>query len=101
MQLFINEQKLKLSERLKNRIKVKFDRGLEKLLSHYQDDMKNGSLSIEKITRAGYHIKFAMNLPGCPVNIEKTSKVLIDGIVQVRNHAKRQIKKSLEKLRVF
>lgn len=101
MQIFINEQKLKISEKLKKGIQTKFDRGLEKLLSHYQEDLKNASLSIEKINRSGYHIKFAMNLPGCPVNIEKTSKVLIDGIIQVRNHAKRQIKKSLEKLRVF
>ena len=101
MHIFINEQKIKISDRLKQKIQVKFDRGLEKLLGHYQDDLKNASLSIEKITRSGYEIKFDMNLPGCPVNIKKTSKVLIDGIVQVRNDAKRQIKKAIEKMRVF
>ena len=101
MKIFINEQKLKISDRLKQKIQIKFDRGLEKLLTHYQEDLKNASLSIERISRAGYRIKFDMNLPGCPVNIEKTSHVLIDGIVQVRNHAKRQIKKALEQLRAF
>lgn len=99
MQIFINEQKLKISDRLKQKIQTKFDKGLERLLGNYQNDLKNASLSIEKINRAGYTIKFDMNLPGCPVNIQKTSRVLIDGIVLVRNDAKRVIKKSLEKLR--
>lgn len=101
MQIFINEQKLKISDRLKQKIQTKFDNGLEKLLSHYQEDLKNASLTIEKITRAGYRVKFDMNLPGCPINIEKYNRVLFDGIIQVRNHAKRQIKKSLDKLRSF
>lgn len=101
MQIFINEQKLKISDRLKQKIQVKFDRGLEKFLTHYQNDLKNASLSIEKITRAGYRVKFDMNLPGCPVNVEKTNHVLLDGIIQVRNDAKRQIKKALDKLKSF
>jgi ribosome-associated translation inhibitor RaiA len=99
MQIFINEQKLKISDRLKEKIQTKFDKGLERLLSNYQSDLKNASLSIEKVNRSGYIIKFDMNLPGCSINIQKTSKVLIDGIVLVRNDAKRVIKKSLEKLR--
>lgn len=101
MQIFINEQKLKISDRLRQKIQVKFDRGLEKYLSNYQEDLKNASLSIEKITRAGYRIKFDMNLPGCPINVEKTNRVLIDGIIQVRNDAKRQAKRGLDKLRSY
>ena len=99
MNIFINEQKLQISDRLRQRIQTKFDSGLEKLLKNYQEDLKNASLSIEKNIRSGYQIKFDMNLPGCPVNINKTSRVLIDGIIKVRNDAKRQIKKALEKLR--
>lgn len=101
MNLIINEQKLKISDRLRQRIQNKFDRGLEKFLRHYQDDLKVASLSIEKLTRAGYQIKFDMNLPGLPINIKDTHKVLIDGVVRVRNQAKRQIKKYLEKLRSY
>lgn len=101
MKIFINEQKLKISDRLRQRIQTKFDTGLEKLLKNYQDDLKNASLSIERLVRSGYEIKFDMNLPGCPVNIKKTSKVLLDGIIDVRNDAKRQIKKALDKLRSY
>jgi len=99
MNIIINEQKLKISDRLRQRIQTKFDRGLEKFLKNYQNDLKIASLSIQKLTRAGYEIKFDMNLPGLPINIKDTHKVLIDGVVRVRNKAKRQIKKYLEKLR--
>ena len=101
MNIIINEQKLKISDRLRQRIQNKFDKGLEKFLKHYQEDLKVASLSIEKVTRSGYQIKFDMNLPGLPINIKDTHKVLIDGVVRVRNQAKRQIKKYLEKLRPY
>ena len=101
MNIIINEQKLKISDRLRQRIQNKFDKGLEKFLRNYQEDLKVVSLSIEKLARAGYQIKFDMNLPGLPINIKDTHKVLIDGVVRVRNQAKRQIKKYLEKLRPY
>jgi len=101
MNIIINEQKLKISERLRQKIQTKFEKGLEKLLGNYQNDLKVASLSIEKLARSGYQIKFDMNLPGCPINIKDTHKVLIDGIVRIRNQAKRQIKKYLEKLRPY
>jgi len=101
MNIIINPQKLSISERLRNRIKTKFDSGLDKLLGHYQEDLKVASLSIEKITRAGYEIKFDMNLPGCPINIKDTNRVLLDGIIKVRNQARRQVKKYLDKLRNY
>ncbi|KKT35567.1 MAG: hypothetical protein UW35_C0005G0023 [Candidatus Collierbacteria bacterium GW2011_GWF2_44_15] len=101
MNIIINEQKLKISDRLRQRIQNKFDKGLEKFLRNYQEDLKVASLSIEKLARAGYQIKFDMNLPGLPINIKDTHKVLIDGVVRVRNQAKRQIKKYLEKLRPY
>ena len=101
MNIIINEQKLKISDRLRQRIQNKFDKGLEKFLRNYQEDLKVASLSIEKLARAGYQIKFDMNLPALPINIKDTHKVLIDGVVRVRNQAKRQIKKYLEKLRPY
>jgi len=101
MKIIINEQKLKISEKLRQKIQIKFDRGLEKFLHSYQEDLKVASLSIEKITRAGYQIKFDMNLPGLPINIKDTHKVLMDGVVRVRNQARRQIKKYLEKLKRY
>jgi len=101
MNIIINEQKLKISDRLRKKIQAKFDKGLEKFLKNYQADMKVASLSIQKLTRAGYEIKFDMNLPGLPINIKDTHKVLIDGVIRVRNQAKRQIKKYLEKLRRY
>jgi len=90
-----------LSERLKKRIETKFETGLGKYLKHYQEDLKIASLSIEKVSRSGYEIKFDMNLPGCPINIKDTHKVLLDGVVRVRNQAKRQIQKYLGKLRSY
>ena len=101
MNIIINEQKLKISDRLRKKIQNKFDKGLEKFLKNYQEDLKVASLSVQKLTRAGYEIKFDMNLPGLPINIKDTHKVLIDGVVRVRNQAKRQIKKYLEKLRRY
>lgn len=101
MNIIFNPQKLKISDQFKKRIQTKFDQGLGKMLKNYQEDLKIASLSIEKVTRSGYEIKFDMNLPGCPVNIRDTHKVLLDGIIRVRNQAKRQIKKHLEKLRGY
>ena len=100
MKIFINEQKLTISDRLKERIQTKF-KTLEKYLKHYQEDLKNASLAIEKKSRSGYEIKFDMNLPGCPINVQKVSKVLMDGLIDVRNDAKRQIKKASDKLRGY
>lgn len=99
MNILFNPQKLQMSDKLKQKIETKFELGLGKLLQHYQEDLKIGSLSIEKVSRSGYEIKFDMNLPGCPINIKDTHKVLLDGIIRVRDKAKRQIKKHLEKLR--
>lgn len=101
MNILFNPQKLSLSDRFKVRIQNKFDQGLGKLLRHYQEDLKQASISIEKMSRSGYEVKFDMNLPGCPVNIKHTGKVLMDNIIKVRNQAKRQIKKHLDKLRSY
>lgn len=101
MNIIFNPQKLNISDRLKQRIETKFETGLGKHLKHYQEDLKIASLSIEKKTRSGYEIKFDMNLPGCPINIKETHKVLLDGIISVRNKAKRQVQKFTEKLRRY
>lgn len=101
MNIIFNPQKLEISDRLRKRIERKFETGLGKLLKHYQEDLKVASLSIEKVTRSGYEIKFDMNLPGCPINIKDTHKILLDGIIRVRNKAKRQVQKYSEKLRGY
>lgn len=101
MNIVFNPQKLSISDKLRNKIETKFDQGLGKLLKHYQEDLKIASLSIEKVSRSGYEIKFDMNLPGCPINIKDTHKVLLDGILRVRDQAERQVKKHLEKLRSY
>ena len=87
---------MNISDRLKKRIETKFETGLGKYLKHYQEDLKVASLAIEKVSHSGYEIKFDMNLPGCPINIKDTHKVLLDGIIRVRNQAKRQIQKYLK-----
>ena len=101
MQILFNTQKISITDRFRQKIQIKFEQGLGKLLQHYQEDLKIGNLSIEKVSRSGFEIKFDMNLPGCPINIKDTHKVLLDGIIRVRNQAKRQIKKHLEKLRLY
>ena len=101
MNITFNPQKMTLSDRLRKRIETKFETGLGKYLKHYGEEMKNASLSIEKVSRSGYEIKFDMNLPGCPINIKDTHKILLDGIIRVRNQARRQIQKHLGKLRNF
>ncbi len=98
MQILFNPQKISITERFRLKISNKFEQGLGKLLVHYQEELKVGSLSIEKVS-SGFEIKFDMNLPGCPINIKDTHKILLDGILRVRDQAKRQIKKHLEKLR--
>lgn len=101
MNIIFNPKKMTMSDRLKKRIETKFETGLGKLLNHYQEDLKIASLSIEKVSRSGYEIKFDMNLPGCPINIKDTHKILLDGVIRVRNQAKRQVQKYLEKLRGY
>lgn len=101
MNIIFNPQKLSLSDRFRQRIQTKFEQGLGKLLSNYQEDLKIASLAIEKVARSGYEIKFDMNLPGCPINIRDSHRVLMDGVIRVRNQAKRQIKKYLEKMRGY
>lgn len=99
MQILFNTQKISITDSFKKKIQTKFEQGLGKLLLHYQEDLKVGLLSIEKVSRSGFEIKFDMNLPGCPINIKDTHKVLLDGVLRVRDQAKRQIKKNLDKLR--
>lgn len=101
MQIIFNPQKIKLSDKLRQKIKSKFELSLGKFLKHYQDDLKIASLSIERFARSGYEIKFDMNLPGSPINIKEQSKVLFAGIIKVRDGAKRQLKKYLTKLRGY
>jgi|GEM_PF-1682692 ribosome-associated translation inhibitor RaiA len=99
MKLTFNPQKLTISDRLKKRIETKFETGLGKYLKHYQEDLKLASLAIEKVSRSGYEIKFDMNLPACPIHIKDNHKVLLDGIIRVRNKANRQVRKNIGKLR--
>lgn len=99
MQILFNTQKISITDRFKAKVTGKFEQGIGKLLQHYQEDLKVGNLSIEKVSRSGFEIKFDMNLPACPINIKVVHKVLLDGIIEVRNQAKRQIKKNLEMLR--
>ncbi len=101
MNIIFNPQKLVISDRLRKRIETKFETGLGKFLKHYQEDLKVASLAIEKKSRSGYEIKFDMNLPGCPINIKDTHKILLDGVIRVRNQAKRQVQKYLGKLRNY
>lgn len=101
MQIFINEQNIKISDRLKNKIIAKFEIGLGRILKDYQEDLQKASLSIERNLRSGYQIKFDMNLPGCPVNVKTESKVLMDGVIDAKNKAKRQVRKSLDKIRGY
>lgn len=101
MNIIFNPQKLTISDRLRKRIETKFETGLGKHLKNYQEDLKIASLSIEKVSRSGYEFKFAMNLPGCPINIKDTHKVLLDGVIRVRDKAKRQIQKNLGKLKGY
>lgn len=100
MQILINAQKISITDKFRDRIVKKFEQSLEKLLSTYQPDLKVASLSIEK-SGSIFQIKFDMNLPGCPINIKDEHKVLLDGLLRVRDTAKRQIKKHLEKLRSY
>ncbi len=99
MKIILNLQKLTITDKLKAKIESKFERGLGVLMQNWQEDLKVANLSIEKVARSGYIIKFDLNLPGAAVNVQDTHKVLIDGIVRVKNQAKRQLKKRLEILR--
>lgn len=99
MKINLNLQKLVISDKLKTKIETKFERGLGVLLTNWQEDQKIANLTIERIPRSGYFIKFDLNLPGASVNVQDTHKILIDGIVRVKNQAKRQLKKRLEILR--
>ncbi len=99
MQILFNTQKISITDHFRQKITKKFEQGLGKLLLHYQEDLKIGSISIEKVASESYEIKFDMNLPGCPINIKLTHPILLDGLIEVRDQAKRQIKKHLEILR--
>jgi ribosomal subunit interface protein len=101
MQIIINSQKVKIGEKMRAKIQSKITRGIEKYLTHYQEDLKVASLSVERFLRSGYQIKFDMNLPGAPVNITENSRLLMDGILKVRDTAKRQLRKQLDKLRSY
>lgn len=101
MNILFNPQKVVISDRFRDLVKNKFETGLGKLLTHYQEDLKVASLSIEKLNKSGFEIKFDMNLPGCPINIKDNHKILFVGLLRVRNQAKRQVKKFLEKMRKY
>ena len=89
-----------LSEKTRQLINDKFIRPAEKLLTHFNEDMKSAFLKIKKIERRGeFEVHFDMWLPGKEHIYAKTSaSSLIASIVELRKKVDRQIESYKGKL---
>ncbi len=98
MNIELVDSNVKFTDRYKQRILGKFSL-LDRYLNHLKEDLKIATLSIQKMVRGNYEMKFKMKLPFCDIYVHHKSPDLIPGIITLRDQVKRQIKENIEKIR--
>lgn len=98
MQLELVDSNLKFTDRFKQRIVTKFGLALDKYLTKLEPEYQIAQLSIQKVPRFGYQLKFSMELPFTHVYVKHDSPDLMPGIVTVKDQVVRAVRKSREKL---
>ncbi len=98
MQIELVDSNVKFTDRYQQKILGKFSL-LDRYLNHLEEDLKIASLSIQKMVRGNYEMKFKMKLPFCDIYTHHKSPDLIPGIISLRDQVKRQIKENIEKIR--
>lgn len=73
--------------------------GLDKLLTSFEEDLKQAKVVIIKGSRWGFEVKFDMQLPGKHIFASETGEELVNVVVAVREDVERQIKEYVQKLR--
>jgi ribosome-associated translation inhibitor RaiA len=99
MQLELVDSNLIFTDRFKERIVTKFSTALDKYLTKLDPEYQIARLSIQKVARFGYQMKFSMELPFTHIYITNNSPDLMPGIINIRNQVARQIRENREKLR--
>lgn len=99
MQIELVDSNVIFTDRFKQRILTKFSHALDKYLSKLAPEYQIAELSIQKVPRFGYRMKFSMELPFTHVYIKHDSADLLPGIVTIKDQVARQIRENREKIR--
>ena len=95
MNIQIDGTNLEISSKIKDLVATKLSAKLDRLLPHFNDEIKTAFLHLEKDKYQIYHAKFDMALPGKEGNIVATHehKIFISAITGLREQIEKQIKK--------
>ncbi len=99
MQIKLVDSNVTFSDRFLQRIISKFSLTIDKYLVKLSPEYQMAELSIQKIPRFGFRMKFNMELPFTHIYIKHDSPDLLPGIVMLRNQVKRQIRKESDKIK--
>lgn len=99
MQLELVDSNLTFTDRFKERIVTKFSNALDKYLAKLDPEYQIAELSIQKVPRFGYQMKFSMELPFTHIYIKHVSPDLMPGIIVLKDRVARQIRENREKIR--
>lgn len=99
MNIGLSLEKLKLSDKYRDRIVNKFTLALTRHLTHLDEDLRKAQVNVSKMARGGYEVKFDMKLPFVHVFAKETGPKLLTTVLKVRDEATRILRKSLDKMR--
>lgn len=99
MQIKLVDCNVTFGDRFQQRIISKFSLSLDKYLINLSPEYQIAELSVQKIPRFGFRMKFNMELPFTHIYIKHDSPDLLPGIVMLRNQVKRQIREESDKIK--
>lgn len=96
MVIEIVAQNFEISDRTRTEISQKFTAVIDKYLNGLEEDQKIATLTLEKVPRFGYLLKFDMQLPWVHIYAQQNSPLLFVGVIGLRQRVARQIREKTE-----
>lgn len=92
-------QNFQINETVRAQIVQKFSQAIEKYLTGLEEDLKVATITLQKMPRFGYSLKFDMQLPWTHIYAQQNSPLLFVGVINLRRRAARQIREESEKMK--
>lgn len=98
MHFQITGRNYEISDRAKKLVEEKVGLKLDRLLSHYNEELKAANITIEKETFAKFKVKFDMQLPGKHSIFAQTEhRFLKSALIDLEQEVSKEIKRVREK----
>ncbi|MBI3282898.1 hypothetical protein HYZ70_02370 [Candidatus Curtissbacteria bacterium] len=99
MVIEIVPQNLEISDRFRAQTIEKFTAAIGKYLNGIEEDLKIATITLEKMPRFGYSLKFDMQLPWAHIYAQQNSPLLFVGLTQLKQRVARQVREEAEKMK--